>query len=209
MCRGSRGQGTKSSITSFPSPTSSCCTASGCRVRHQKGAHGTSTRSRSSSRQSATLRCGSLEKVCFSLRHDSRTNSSRTNNTRLKPTTTRKAAPTMTDDDTRRIPPPTHRRLILKKTEATTSSKTANTTNSAPGTLCNVSESHLHFLCRWRSTSFATRSAQVCPHTFFLHDASTSPNRDWARAHELRVQRADWTSGHRHCHCHCRHWSAR
>ena len=38
------------------------------------------------------------------------------------------------------------------------------------------------------------------------HDASTSPNRERAKAHplysELSVHRADKTGDHRHCHCH-------
>ena len=54
------------------------------------------------------------------------------------------------DDDTIR-PLPTGRKLIFKKTKAPTINKSAN---SAPATLCDASQSHLHFQRRYRSTSF-------------------------------------------------------
>ena len=91
-------------------------------------------------------------------------------------------------------------------TKTTASNKPIKSTNGAPVTLFNVSEKQTPFLSKNRPTS--PHVARVCAGNtqtiLFLHDASSSQKRDWARAHALwplKVGELTWTSDH----CHCRH----
>ena len=59
------------------------------------------------------------------------------------------------------------------------------TTNSAPATLLNVSETH-HHVPQQDQAHFipsGTRLAKGNLEIFFLHDASNSPNREWTQVH--------------------------
>ena len=92
-------------------------------------------------------------------------------------------------------------------TKTTANNKPRNSTNGAPASLFDVSETHHYFSLQEAHFQVARSLRGKHLNKSFLPDAIISANRDRAKSHalfqgksDICVQRADWTSDHCHCH---------